>query len=99
MLGYSFNAVRKGLGWGPDLTSRLVGRRVCPLSWQWVGRGSLWGPDFLLDGYCHLGRQELGLNSGNGTLEGAVRKPESELLTDVGVRETLKEDSDIKTKS
>lgn len=66
---------------------------------QWVGRGSLWGPNFLLDGYCHLGRQELGLNSGNGTLEGAVRKPESELLTDVGVRGTLKEDSDIKTKS
>ena len=65
----------------------------------WVGRGSLWGPDFLLGGYCHLGRQELGLNSGNGTLEGTVRKPESELLTDVGVRGTLKEDSDIKTKS
>ena len=60
-----------------------------------MGRGSCWGPDFPPGGYCHLGRQELGL-SGTGTVESAVRKPESELLTDVGVRGNWKEDPDIK---
>lgn len=64
-----------------------------------MGRGSCCGPDFPLGGYRHLGRQEFGLSSGNGTLEGAVRNPESELLTDVGVRGNRKEDPDIKTKS
>ena len=60
--------VGKGLGGDTTLPAGLWEEGSVLSCRQWAVRGRCWGPGSAGGRHCGLDQQELGLNSGNGTL-------------------------------